>query len=148
MRKKPQYTKIVVSITTILFILVLLASFSFMFYITLSGPNSFVDYAVPTTSITVMGSIYAIILKGYMSKSGLENVANIRKSVYKEIMDTRLEYDEKVLRLKRMYGVDQYMIDDIENNAPFKNLSDMVVSQTTNKLDQVDSVNESEPNEY
>ncbi len=145
---RPQYTKIVVSITTILFIITLLSCLGFMFYITLTHNGDVVDYIVCTTAITVMGGLYGVVLKGYMSKSGLENIAKIRSNVYKEIMNTRLEYDEKLLRLKKYYGIDQDIIDEIENEAPFKNLSDMVVSQTTQKLDSVDSINESEPNEY
>lgn len=144
---KPQYTKVVVTITTILFVVTLFSCLTYMFYITFSGLGETVDYIVATTALSVMGGIYGMVLRSYMSKSGLENVAKIRSTVYKEIMNTRLEYDEKLLRLKKYYGIDQDIIDEIENEAPFKNLSDMVVSQTTQKLDSVDSINESEPDE-
>lgn len=144
---KPQYTKMVVTITTILFIVTLFSCLWYMFYITFSGLGETVDYIVATTALSVMGGIYGMVLRSYMSKSGLENVATIRKSVYKEIMNTRLEYDEKVLILKKKYEIDQNEFDEIEDEAPFKEMSEAVLSQTISKIDDVDSLNESEPTE-
>lgn len=144
-RKKPQFSKVMVGITTVIFVGTLLFCLCFMLYMNINRTGEFVDYVVCTTALTVVSGLYGLVLKNYLSKSGLENVAAIRKGVYKEIMDTRLEYDARVLELRQQYNVEQYELDDIENNAPFKNLSDSVIGQTTTKLDQVDSLHEEEP---
>lgn len=143
--KKPQFSKVMVVITTILFVLTLIVCLGFLFLMSFLSNGQIVDYIVATTSLSVVAGIYGMVLKNYLSKSGLENCASIRNDSYKNIMSTRLEYIEGVIQLRQKYNVDQYTIDQIEQESPFDELSDSNLNQSVSKLDMVDSVNSEEP---
>ena len=144
-RKIPQFSKIMVVITTILFTLTLVISFVFMIYMSVFASGDVVEYVVATTALSVVAGLYGLVLKSYLSKSGLENSMHIRNEAYKNIMHTRLEYIEGVILIKQKYGLDQSEIDDIESESPFNDLSDDAINQTVNKINTVDAINDAEP---
>jgi hypothetical protein len=143
--KHIEYSKILASASLIIFLLTLTISLFSMIYIMINGDPSLIDATIFVTSISVTGSLYGVTVKHYYSKSGLQNVAQIRKDTYREVMKVRLDYDEEKLKLINKYNVDECTIDEIEANAPFKDMSDSVIGQMTDKLNEVDSVNEAEP---
>lgn len=139
------FSKLIAIVNIVLFIFTLITSFGIMIYLSINNLGETVDYALCISAIGVVAGLLGLTMRSYYSKAGLENVAQIRKSVYREVMDVRLEYDQKVLELRQQYGVSQEEIDEIEDNGPFKEMSENVLGQTTNKLDEVDTLNEAEP---
>ena len=78
--------------------------------------DSFVDTAVFCTSLTVVGGILGTAIIQYFKKSATENIPKIQTSLYKDTMDIRLEYNEKMMELKHKYNMTNDDIYEIENN--------------------------------
>lgn len=145
MKEKMQFSKVMVVITTILFILTLIASFSFMFFIGLYKTDAIVDYVVATTALTVVSGLYGAVLKYYLSKSARENTLHIKNDAYTNVMNTRLEYIEGVIKLRTKYGIDQCVVDEIEAESPFDDLSESALNQMVNRIDTAEAKDDEEP---
>lgn len=144
MKHKKEYSKILATIILIIFIVVLIYSLLFMTYLVMSESANVYDFAIVTSALTITGGLLGATCKYYYNKSGLQNVALIRNDTYKEIMKVRLEYDKEILDLKKVYGVDDNTIDEIENEAPFKSMSENAIGQTVSSLDSSDASNSAE----
>ena len=145
MKKKIEYSKILATASLLLFLCTLLYGYVVMTYLILSESASLYDLAFFVTAITITGGVYMTTAKHYYSKSGLQNTAHIRNGVYKQVMKVRLDYIEEVLKLQQKYNVSEMEISEIEMNSPFVEISDSFLSGTSMKLDEVQSLNEAEP---
>ena len=144
-KRKIEYSKILPTVSMILFVITLTVGFIAMFYLILNGIETVYDLAFFISGITITGGIWSMTNKYYYSKTGLQNVASIRKSTYEEVMNVRLKYIEEVVKLKKKYNIDDDEINSIDSDAPFEELSNSALSSITNKLDEVDNQNSAEP---
>ena len=145
MKKKIEYSKILATASLLLFLCTLLYGYVVMTYLILSESASLYDLAFFVTAITITGGVYMTTAKHYYSKSGLQNTAHIRNGVYEQIMKVRLQFIEENLKLQQNYSVSEMEISEIEINSPFVEISDSFLSGTSMKLDEVQALNESEP---
>lgn len=145
MKRKFEYSKLIATASLLLFLCTLLYGYIIMTYLILSESATLYDLAFFVTAITITGGVYMTTTKHYYSKSGLQNTAHIRNNVYKQIMKVRLNYIEEVLKLQQKYNVSEMEISEIEMNSPFVEMSESFLSGTSMKLDEVQSLNESEP---
>ena len=145
MKKKIEYSKILATASLLLFLCTLLYGYVVMTYLILSEAASLYDLAFFVTAITITGGVYMTTAKHYYSKSGLQNTAHIRNGVYEQIMKVRLQFIEENLKLQQKYNVSEMEISEIEMNSPFVEISDSFLSGTSMKLDEVQSLNEAEP---
>ena len=123
MKNKLQFSKFLTTFTALLFIWCLFEGFHTDFTIIL-------DTAVYVTSITVSGGIFGLCLKSYMSKSKAENIYKIQHGMYEDIMNIKLSYNEKMMKLLQEYQLTQSDIDMADIDSPINDgvndiLSDM-----------------------
>lgn len=88
------------------------------------------DTTVYVTAITISGGIFGVCLKSYMSKSKAENIYKIQKTIYEEIMNVKLQYNEAMMKLIQKYQITQNDIDMVDMDSPINDgvneiLSDM-----------------------
>ena len=143
--KKIEYSKILATSSLLLFLCTLIYGYVIMTYLILSGTATLFDLAFFGTAITITGGVYMTTAKHYYSKSGLQNTCYIRNSVYEQIMKVRLQYVEEVLKLQEKYNITETEISDIEISSPFVEISESFLGGTSMKLDEVQSLNEAEP---
>lgn len=142
---KIEYSKILATVSLLLFVCTLIYGYITMTYLILNNNTTLFDLAFFGTAITITGSVFMTTTKHYYSKAGLQNTCHIRNNSYGQIMNVRLQYIEEVLKLKEKYNVTDNEIDEIENDSPFVELSDSFLNGTSLKLDEVQTLNESEP---
>ena len=145
MKKKIEYSKILATASLLLFICTLIYGYAVMTYLIVNNTATLFDLAFFGTAITITGGVFMTTAKHYYSKSGLQNTCHIRNGVYEQIMKVRLQYMEEVLKLREKYNVTEMEIDEVELNSPFVEISDSFLSCTSMKLDEVQSLNEAEP---
>ena len=145
MKKKIEYSKILATASLLLFICTLVYGYAVMTYLIVNNTATLFDLAFFGTAITITGGVFMTTAKHYYSKSGLQNTCHIRNGVYEQIMKVRLQYMEEVLKLREKYNVTEMEIDEVELNSPFVEISDSFLSGTSMKLDEVQSLNEAEP---
>ena len=76
------------------------------------------DTTVYVTAITISGGIFGVCLKSYMSKSKAENIYKIQKTMYEDIMNIKLHYNEEMMKLISQYNVTQDEIDMSDMTNP------------------------------
>jgi hypothetical protein len=118
MRKEPkiQFSKLLTIGSLILFVWSLLQGFVTNF-------EQVYDTTVYVTAITISGGIFGVCLKAYMSKSKAENIYKIQKTMYEDIMNIKLKYNEGMMQLQQRYNLTQ---DDIDMNEAVSPLNDGV----------------------
>ena len=120
---KIQFSKLLTLGSLILFIWSLFQGFTTDF-------TQVYDTTVYVTAITISGGIFGVCLKSYMSKSKAENIYKIQKTIYEEIMNIKLQYNEAMMKLVQKYQITQNDIDMIDMDSPINDgvndiLSDM-----------------------
>lgn len=76
------------------------------------------DTTIYVTAITISGGIFGVCLKSYMSKSKAENIYKIQKTMYEDVMDIKLHYNEEMMKLISQYNVTQDEIDMSDMTNP------------------------------
>jgi hypothetical protein len=113
MNKEPklQFSKFLTLGSLCLFIWSLLQGFSTDF-------TQVYDTTVYVTAITISGGIFGVCLKSYMGKSKAENVYKIQKTIYEEIMNVKLQYNEAMMKLIQTYHLTQDDVNMFDSDSP------------------------------
>ena len=143
--KKFEYSKILATFSMLLFLGTLIYGYVVMTHLILAESDTIFDLAFFTSAITVTGGVFMTTAKHYYSKSGLQNTTCIRNGVYEQILKVRLQFIEEILKLQKKYNVSQDAINEIEMDSPFVEISESFLGGTTMKIDEVQSLNEAEP---
>ena len=98
MKNKIQFSKMLTILSFMMFVWTLYSGFSASF-------NQLYDISVYVTAITVSGGIFGVCLKSYMSKSKAENIYKVQKTMYEDIMDIKLYYNEEMMKLIQKYTI-------------------------------------------
>lgn len=125
---KVQFSKLLTVGSLILFIWSLLQGFSTDF-------TQMYDTTVYVTAISISGGIFGICLKSYMSKAKAENIYKIQKSMYEDIMNIKLKYNEGMMELAQHYNMTQNDIDMIDSTSPIDEGVDSVISDMRENID-------------
>lgn len=120
MKNKIQFSKILTILSFIMFVWTLYSGFSASF-------NQLYDISVYVTAITVSGGIFGVCLKSYMSKSKAENIYKVQKTMYEDIMDIKLYYNEEMMKLIQKYNLNQEDINMADNTSYIDNGIDNIV---------------------
>ena len=97
--------------------------------------TSVYDTTVYVTAITISGGIFGVCLKSYMSKAKAENIYKIQKSMYEDIMNIKLKYNEGMMELAQHYNMTQNDIDMIDSTSPIDEGGDSVISDMRENID-------------
>jgi membrane protein insertase Oxa1/YidC/SpoIIIJ len=120
MKNKVQFSKILTILSFMMFVWTLYCGFSASF-------NQLYDISVYVTAITVSGGIFGVCLKSYMSKSKAENIYKVQKTMYEDIMDIKLYYNEEMMKLIQKYNLNQEDINMADNTSYIDNGVDNIV---------------------
>jgi membrane protein insertase Oxa1/YidC/SpoIIIJ len=120
MKNKVQFSKILTILSFIMFVWTLYCGFSASF-------NQLYDISVYVTAITVSGGIFGVCLKSYMSKSKAENIYKVQKTMYEDIMDIKLYYNEEMMKLIQKYNLNQEDVNTADNTSYIDNGVDNII---------------------
>lgn len=120
MKNKVQFSKILTILSFVMFVWTLYSGFSASF-------SQLYDISVYVTAITVSGGIFGVCLKSYMSKSKAENIYKVQKTMYEDIMDIKLYYNEEMMKLIQKYNLNQEDINMVDNTSYIDNGIDNIV---------------------
>ncbi len=93
------------------------------------------DTTVYVTAITISGGIFGVCLKAYMSKAKAENIYKIQKTMYEDIMDIKLRYNEGMMQLTQKYNMTQNDIDMIDPTSPITNGVENILNDMRENID-------------
>lgn len=129
-KKHFQFSKIIILVMLIIFVFTL-------YQVIIVRPNteSYMDTASDCAALTVVGGILGTAIIQYFKKSATENIPKIQTSLYKDTMDIRLEYNEKMMELKHKYKMTNDDIYEIENQSQIDEISDNVLNNAVSELD-------------
>lgn len=96
---------------------------------------TYMDTAIFVACITAVSGILGAIITKYLNNSNCENIPRIQMGLYKDSMDLRLEYNQKMLELKHKYEVDDDYINQIESESHVDEFSDSVLNNAISDLD-------------
>ena len=113
--KKVTWSKGMLLCSTLIFIAVI----ALVFWLYISGNiQNMYDVTLLATVVTVTGGIFGSNLVWYSKKAGSENQYKLRMGMYEESAKVRLDYNEKMMQMKRKYDMSEdeevltYMFDD------------------------------------
>ena len=86
------------------------------------------DTTIYVTAITISGGIFGVCLKSYMSKSKAENIYKVQRTMYEDIMNIKLSYNESMMKLNQQYNMGQDDIDMIDSVSPINEGVDGVLN--------------------
>lgn len=138
--KSITWSKILLIITGIIFIAVISVSFGCLIIM----KENMYDTAIFVTSITVSGSIFGSNLCWYSKKSTSENHYKLRLSMYEDIINDRLYFNEEMMKLKKKYGTSEEDISDIDDSGEIDELMNDEFSNMHGKMDEDRDLAESE----
>lgn len=127
---KPRTSKVIMWLFIALFIYVIYQGVQFDF-----ARTSYTDTAVFCACITAVGGIVGAIITKYYNNSNAENIPRIQMNLYKESMRIRLEYNEKMMKLKQQYSMTDSDVYDIENQSNMDEVSDNILNTAISELD-------------
>lgn len=128
MKHKIQFSKILTIGSLMLFVWALLKGFSMDF-------TQVYDTTVYVTAITISGGIFGVCLKSYMSKSKAENIYKVQQTMYENIMNVKLAYNEHMMQLIQKYNITQDEIDVNEFDSPINNGVDSIMNDMRENID-------------
>lgn len=126
--KKIQYSKIITSLTFILFCGSVIRCFSV-------DISTAYDLSLYAAIITTTGAICLTSVVWYLKNSQAEKVARIKADTYRIISEERYKYNKKMLKLKSEYKYAEGEIFDIENNSPLDELEQDALDSMNSSID-------------
>lgn len=127
---KPRTSKIIMWLFIALFVYVIYQGIQFNF-----TNMSYTDTAIFCACITAVGGIVGAIVTKYYNNSNAENIPKIQMNLYRESMKIRLDYNEKMMKLKQQYQMTDDDVYDIENQSQMDEISDNVLNTAVSELD-------------
>lgn len=124
---KFQFSKILAIGSLVLFVISLLQGFT-------TDLSQAYDTTIYVTAITISGGIFGVCLKSYMSKSKAENIYKIQKTMYEDIMDIKLRYNEGMMQLSQKYNMTQSDIDMIDNASPISDGATNIINDMNESI--------------
>lgn len=127
---KPRTSKVIMWLFIALFVYVIYQGIQFDF-----SRTSYTDTAIFCACITAVGGIVGAIVTKYYNNSNAENIPKIQMNLYKESMKIRLDYNEKMMKLKHQYQMSDSDVYDIENQSQMDEISDNILNTAVSELD-------------
>ena len=139
-KKNLTWSKIWLLITGLIFCGILVTSFVSIIIM----KETVFDTTIFVTSITVSGSIFGSNLCWYSKKATSENHYKLRISMYEDIINDRLYFNEEMMKLKKKYNMTEEDVDDIDNSGEIDELMDDEFNDMHNKMDEDRDIAETE----
>ena len=131
--KKITWSKGMLLCIAIIFISVI--GLVFWLYISGSIQNMY-DVTLLCTVVTVTGGIFGSTLVWYSKKAGSENQYKLRMGMYEESARVRLDYNKKMMQMKKKYDMSEDDIIEIDSSGDMDEFMDSAQSSITSGLDE------------
>lgn len=129
--KKFTFSKLWLVITGIIFIVVIMCTFIISFF-----QIDVFDTTVYVSAITASGAIFGANLGWYAKKSTYENHYKLRMSMYRDLVNNRLYYNNEMMKLRKRYGLAAEDISEIEDSGE---IDDIMESESSNDIEKSNS---------
>ena len=96
---------------------------------------TYMDSAIFCACIVAVSGILGAIVTKYLNNSNSENIPRIQLELFKNSMNIRLQYNEKMLKLQNKYGVTSEEVHEIENDSHMDDVSESILNQAISELD-------------
>lgn len=126
---KPRTSKIIMWLFICLFIYVIISGVNYDF-----SSTTVVDTAIFCACIASVGGILGAIITKYYNNSNAENIPKIQLNLYKQSMDIRLKYNEKMMILKNKYEMTFDDVADIESDSNMTEVTDGILDSAISEL--------------
>lgn len=139
--KKVTWSKGALLVTGLIFIAVV----GLVFWLYISGNiQNMYDVTLLVSLISVSGAIFGSNLVWYSKKAGGENQYKLRMSLFEDSARVRLEYNERMMVLKKKYQMSDEDVSDIDYSGDMDEFMDSALSSASTKLDEVQNQFEAE----
>ena len=128
--KKFRTSKIIMWLFIVLFIYVIYKGVNYDF-----SSVTYMDSAIFCACIVAVSGILGAIVTKYLNNSNSENIPRIQLELFKNSMNIRLQYNEKMLKLQNKYGVTSEELHEIENDSHMDDVSESILNQAISELD-------------
>ena len=128
--KKFRTSKIIMWLFIVLFIYVIYKGVTYDF-----SSVTYMDSAIFCACIVAVSGISGAIVTKYLNNSNSENIPRIQLELFKNSMNIRLQYNEKMLKLQNKYGVTSEEVHEIENDSHMDDVSESILNQAISELD-------------
>ena len=128
--KKLRTSKIIMWLFIVLFIYVIYKGVNYDF-----SSVTYMDSAIFCACIVAVSGILGAIVTKYLNNSNSENIPRIQLELFKNSMNIRLQYNEKMLKLQNKYGVTSEEVHEIENDSHMDDVSESILNQAISELD-------------
>lgn len=126
--KKIQYSKIITSLTFILFLSCVIKCFSV-------NISDVYDLSLYTAIVTCSGTLCLTSVVWYLKNSQAEKVAKIKADTYRIASEERFRYNKNMLELKSEYKYEKEEIIEIENDSPLDELEQDALNSMNLSID-------------
>lgn len=120
-KNKFQFSKVIVVIACILFIVCLYKGYT-------ADYSTMIDVSFYVTAITVSGSVLLTTLVWYLKKSQSENNVKLKTEMYRVASRERIKYNAKMMLLKKKLEMSDDDLMEIENGSPMVGFEDEALS--------------------
>ena len=127
---KIRTSKLIMWIFIALFIYVIYKGINYDF-----SSATYMDTAIFCACITAVSGILGAIITKYLNNSNCENIPKIQMGLYKDSMNLRLEYNQKMMEFKRRYGIEDDYVYQIETESHLDDVSDSILNNAISELD-------------
>ena len=131
-KSKFQFSKLIVLITCIIFIICLYNGLTV-------NVEGYTDLTVIATTITVSGGMFGSAIIYYLKKSQSENNVKLKIELYKVASEERLKYNEQMMILKQKYTLSEEDLMSIEDNSPMDDFESEALSAIGNIISTSES---------
>lgn len=128
--KKFRTSKIIMWLFIVLFIYVIYKGVNYDF-----SSLTYMDSAIFCACVVAVSGILGAIVTKYLNNSNSENVPRIQLNLYKESLNLRLRYNEKMMKLRNKYKITQDEVYEIENESHIDEVSDNILNNAISELD-------------
>lgn len=128
--KKFRTSKIIMWLFIILFIYVIYKGVNYDF-----SSVTYMDSAIFCGCIVAVAGIVGAIITKYLNNSNSENIPRIQLELFKESMELRLQYNEKMMKLQNKYKITQDEVYEIENESHMDDVSESILNNAISELD-------------
>lgn len=128
--RKLRTSKIIMWLFTALFLYVVYQGVNYDF-----TSVSYMDTAIFCSCIASVGGILGAVVTRYFNNSCSENIPRIQLDLYKESMQLRLQYNEKMMELRKKYQISPEELCEIENESNMDEISEGILNTAISELD-------------
>lgn len=131
-KNKFQFSKLIVIIACIIFLVCLYKGFTADF-------STMIDTGFYVTAITISGGMLSTTIIWYLKKSQSENNVKLKIELYKTASRERIKYNAKMMILKKNLSLSDEDVMEIENDSPMGNFETEALADISEVISTIEN---------